>query len=103
MFDALESGMKAFPKLLLGLTAAATFCVACPAKANLVTNGGVETGDFTGWTVSGKDNDVVGSVPFMSPHSGNFQALFGVSNNSITQNVATSSGTSYVVHFWLAS
>jgi hypothetical protein len=103
MFDALESGMKAFPKLLLGLTAAATFCVACPAKANLVTNGGFETGDFTGWTVSGKDNDVVGSVPFMSPHSGNFQALFGVSNNSITQNVATNSGSSYVVHFWLAS
>ena len=31
------------------------------ARANLITNGGFETGDFSGWTVFGTDNDVVGS------------------------------------------
>ena len=73
------------------------------ARANLITNGGFETGDFSGWTVRGRDNDVVGSVPFIPPHSGNFQALFGVGSNSITQNVATKPGSSYVIDFWLAA
>ena len=73
------------------------------ARANLITNGGFETGDFSGWTVFGTDNDVVGDQPFTSPHSGNFQALFGVGNNSISQNVATTPGSSYVISFWLAA
>jgi len=82
---------------------AAAFSVAYPAKANLITNGGFETGDFSGWTVSGRDNEVEGRVPFIPPHSGNFQAQFGIGNNSITQNVATTPGSSYVVDFWLAA
>ena len=75
------------------------------ARANLITNGGFETGDFSGWTVSATDNDmvVVGSVPLIPPHSGNFQALAGVGINSITQNVATTPGSFYVIRFWLAA
>ena len=72
------------------------------ARANLITNGGFETGDFSGWTVFGIDNDVVGANPFTSPHSGNFQALFASGDNSITQNVTTTPGSSYVISFWLA-
>ena len=73
------------------------------ARANLITNAGFETGDFSGWMVSGTDNDVVGSVPFISPHSGNYQALFGFLSNSIKQDVATTPGSSYVVTFSLAA
>jgi hypothetical protein len=75
------------------------------ARANLITNGGFETGDFSGWTGSATDNDmvVVGSVPSIPPHSGNFQALSGVGINSITQNVATTPGNSYVIRFFLAA
>jgi hypothetical protein len=73
------------------------------ARANLITNGGFETGDFSGWMVSGTDNLVEGSVPDISPHSGNFQAQFGINTNSITQNVATTPGSSYVIRFFLAA
>ena len=52
---------------------------------------------------SGTDNDVVGAQPFTSPHSGNFQALFASGSNSITQNVTTTPGSSYVISFWLAA
>jgi len=73
------------------------------ARANLITNGGFETGDFSGWTVSGINNDVIGSDRFTSPHSGNFQAIFGFADNSISQNVTTTPGNSYVINFWLAA
>jgi len=73
------------------------------ARANLITNGGFETGDFSAWTVLGNDNGVVGAQPFTSPHSGNFQALFASGDNSISQNVTTTPGSSYVITFWLAA
>ena len=73
------------------------------ARANLITNGGFETGDFSGWTVFGTDNAVVGPTPFTSPHSGNFQALFASGDNSISQNLTTTPGSSYVITFWLAA
>jgi hypothetical protein len=73
---AVRMGMKPLPKLLLALTAVATLSVAYPAKANLITNPGFETGDFTGWT--GVDTAVVtGTIFGIAPHSGSFQALLG--------------------------
>jgi hypothetical protein len=60
-------------RCFLMFTAAAAFCVAHPAKANLITNPGFETGDLTGWTPSG-DASVVGTAFGIPPHSGNFQA-----------------------------
>ena len=69
-------GMNALPKkLILALTAVAALSVAYPAKANLITNGGFETGDLTGWTQDGVGPAfVVGTFVGVAPHSGNFQA-----------------------------
>ena len=56
--------MKALPKILLALTAVAALSVAYPAKANLITNPGFETGNFTGWTVVGS-----GAYPEVLAHT----------------------------------
>ena len=84
-------------------TAVAAFSFAHPAKANLITNPGFETGDFTGWTTSGFAV-VSGTFFNLAPHSGNFQANLGnpLVNGSITQTLATMAGQSYTIDFWLA-
>ena len=88
---------------------AGAFSVAYPAKANLITNGGFETGDFTGWTlingIIGSNCNVVGTVLGFSPHSGNFQATFapGSGNVGISQTLTTTPSTIYTVDFWAAN
>src|SRR5262249_42537827 len=79
--------MKALPKILLALTAVAALSVACPAKANLITNPGFETGDLTGWTSS--TFLVSGTFNGQAPHSGKFQAVNNFEPASISQSVAT--------------
>ena len=44
-------------------------------KANLITNGGFETGDFTGWNVAGSSS-VEGKAFGIPPHSGDFYGAF---------------------------
>jgi len=46
---------------------------------------------------------VGGSFNAVSPHSGNFQAIFLGGANTLTQSLTTTPGASYVVDFWLAS
>jgi len=97
-------GMNAPTKILLTLTATAALSFAHPASANLITNPGFETGDFTGWTIfsHGLVTSVVGTFSGVSPHSGNFQGAFG-GISTLGQSVATTSGASYTIDFWLAN
>ena len=93
--------MKASSNILLALTAVAALSVAYPAKANLITNPGFETGDYTGWTHGG-GGSVVGTFNGVSPHSGSFQAFSGGAD-VVSQTLATMAAQSYTVNFWAAA
>ena len=96
MFSAIRWGAAA---LVL-----ATF-FAGAAQADTITNPGFETGDFTGWALSGDTSFTL--VDNFSPHSGSFGAFLGTSagtpgsTGSITQTLATTAGVSYDIEFWV--
>jgi hypothetical protein len=72
-------------------------------STNLVTNGGFETGTFTGWAISNAANDSLITV-YGTPNSGSYAAEFGAYANeydSITQMLITQAGASYTLSFWL--
>jgi hypothetical protein len=69
--------------------------------ADLLTNGGFEAGDLSGWTTTGP-LDFVGADPFAA-HSGNFGAFFGPETPvTLAQPLSTAAGGSYQVSFWLS-
>lgn len=76
---------------------------AVPAGAAIVVNGGFETGDFTGWTLTGDTSYsfVLAEAPV--PQSGTYGASFGPFDTlgGISQSLATIAGTTYVLDFWL--
>jgi len=79
------------------------------ADSNLVTNGSFETGDFTGWTVSG-DTGFVGVCSNdcpdgQLPEDGNFTAFFGPVGDTatISQMIPTTPGQNYTLSFYLAA
>ena len=48
--------------------------------ANIVANGDFETGDFTGWTLTGPQTFT--AVDTLAPHTGTFGAYFGEASSA---------------------
>ena len=92
---------------------AAASCASSSAWADLVQNGGFETGDFTGWTVNPDANNTwrVESDFFgITPFAGSFFASDGCVNaacitgtpaqqSSLSQTLATTAGQAYNLNF----
>jgi alpha-tubulin suppressor-like RCC1 family protein len=74
--------------------------------ANLVANGGFETGDFSGWNLSGNATpDTLVSTKSGYVHSGNYGAQCGPVGSLVylSQSLPTIPGITYLLSFWLNS
>ena len=93
--------------ILSGIAFAATLGLLAGQSASaqdLLVNPGFETGDFTGWSLSGSTAfEGVSSTFATTPYSGSFSAFFGAvgSYNIISQTIATTVGDQYNISFAL--
>ena len=76
--------------------------------ANLIRNGGFETGNFTGWTLNvAEQSTLVGTKDTLSApaHSGAYFAALGNYNGTgtLSQTVTDTAGAQYTLSYWLAS
>jgi hypothetical protein len=105
----MKASFVAATALLIALVAAPQAAV-----ANIVVNGGFETGDFTGWTEHACSFIGCGLQPYFvagNSHAGSFAADTGcvdqdlcfdqTTGSYIKQTLATSAGSSYTLSFWL--
>lgn len=74
-------------------------------QKQMVENGDFETGDFTGWTLSGDTSDTFvdnGSISGITPYSGIYEAALGTSSSLgyLSQTLPTATGASYLLSLW---
>src|SRR5579884_1148585 len=77
------------------------------AATNLLVNGDFESGNFSGWTLSGDTNDTFiddGSF-FGPPFSGSYEADLGTisSMGYLSQSIPTAAGANYLLSFWFSN
>lgn len=84
---------------------ALSVCAGTAGQAqNLVANPGFETGDFTGWTITGDTYSVeANSALSQVAHTGIYAASFGSlspEENDLSQTLSTQSGQQYLLTFF---
>jgi len=102
-------GALVMKKMLIVLLLGLTICLPGTAMANLVTNGGFETGNFTGWTtIPASSRPWLGVYStnwgFTWYHTGTYGAAFGAEgtqDDTIKQTITTVPGQTYFFSFWL--
>jgi hypothetical protein len=91
---------------LIRLAYSLAACVVCTAAAQgieLVSNGGFESGDFTGWTVEGPQSNLF-QVDDFHGHTGAYSLLFAAlesDNTRVSQVTPTALGQQYILDFWV--
>jgi hypothetical protein len=102
------SGQVSFTDVSSGAVVPASFTLF--VGQNIVQNGGFETGDFTGWTLSESGGpfslvDSGANVMLISPHSGNFFAALGSTPGvgTLSQTLTTAPNQSYLLSLWIFS
>lgn len=86
--------MKPYKLVLTTLLIALSFFAFCkPSSANLLQNPGLETGDFTNWTVGGDQNFLISGATLMTKSP---PPVYGVSSDGVLISDAYYSGQTMV-------
>jgi hypothetical protein len=84
-------------------------CGVSTSRADLIVNGGFETGDFSGWTVNAGATFVTtgGYGGVSAAHGGRYYAAMGnvggLGTITQSQTIATTAGQQYDLNYWLSS
>lgn len=92
-------------KIRLAVAVLALAVTAHRAQGQLVTNGGFESGDLSGWTLTGSVCTTAATSNPARAHSGSYGLQSGpvFGNCTLSQSIATTAGGQYTFSFWVAN